>query len=53
MFIPLRRLHWVEHNIARLGRSRRLSRCYEGTTMTARAWLELAWVGYLAWRAVV
>jgi hypothetical protein len=28
-----------------------LSRCYEGTTATARAWLEVASVGYLAWRA--
>jgi putative transposase len=34
-----------------LGRWRRLSRCYEGTEASARAWLEVASVGYLAWRA--
>ena len=35
-----------------LGRWRRLSRCYEGTEASARAWLEVASVGYLAWRAI-
>jgi hypothetical protein len=27
--------------------------CYEGTTASARAWLEVASVGYLAWRASI
>lgn len=36
-----------------LGHWRRLSRCYEGTEASARAWLEVAAVGYLAWGAVV
>jgi putative transposase len=30
-----------------LGRWRRLSRCYEGTPESARAWLEVAALGYL------
>ena len=51
-FSPLWPLYKVEHTIAQLGRWRRLSRCYEGTTASARAWLEVASVGYLAWRAV-
>jgi len=25
-------------------------RCYEGSVASARAWLEVAAVGYLAWR---
>lgn len=50
-FTPLWPLYKVEHAIAQLGRWRRLSRCYEGTTASARAWLEVASVGYLAWRA--
>lgn len=29
-----------------------MSRCYEGSEASARAWLEVASVGYLAWRAV-
>jgi hypothetical protein len=32
-------------------RWRRLSRCYEGTEASARAWLEVASVGYLLGRA--
>jgi hypothetical protein len=52
-FTPLWPLYKVEHAIAQLGRWRRLSRCYEGTEASARAWLEVASVGYLAWRAVV
>jgi hypothetical protein len=32
---------------ARLGRWRRLSRCYEGTEASARTWLEVASVAYL------
>ena len=51
-FVPLRPLYRVEHAFAQLGRWRRLSRCYEGTEASARAWLEVASVGYLAWRAV-
>ena len=51
-FRPLWPLYKVEHTIAQLGRWRRLSRCYEGTEASARAWLEVAAVGYLAWRAV-
>jgi hypothetical protein len=37
----------VEHAFAQLGRWRRLSRCYEGTAASARAWLEVAATGYL------
>ena len=50
-FVPIRPLYRVEHAFAQLGRWRRLSRCYEGTEASARAWLEVASVGYLAWRA--
>ena len=49
-FVPLRPLVKVEHAFAQLGRWRRLSRCYEGSVASARAWLEVASVGYLAWR---
>jgi putative transposase len=35
------------HAFAQLGRWRRLSRCYEGTAASARAWLEVAAMGYL------
>ncbi len=51
-FVPIRPLYRIEHAFAQLGRWRRLSRCYEGTTASARAWLEVASVGYLAYRAV-
>lgn len=51
-FVPLRPLVKIEHAFAQLGRWRRLSRCYEGSEASARAWLEVASVGYLAWRAV-
>ena len=51
-FVPLRPLVRIEHAFAQLGRWRRLSRCYEGSEASARAWLEVASVGYLAWRAV-
>jgi transposase len=37
----------AEHAFARLGRWRRLSRCYEGTSASARAWLEVAAPAYL------
>lgn len=50
-FTPLWPLYKVEHTIAQLGRWRRLSRCYEGSEMSARTWLEVASVGYLAGRA--
>ena len=46
-FTPLWPLYKVEHAFARLGRWRRLSRCYEGTEASARAWLEVASVAYL------
>lgn len=49
-FVPLRPLVKIEHAFAQLGRWRRLSRCYEGSVASARAWLEVASVGYLAWR---
>ncbi len=51
-FTPLWPLYKIEHTIAELGRWRRLSRCDEGSEASARAWLEVASVGYLAWRAV-
>ena len=46
-FTPIRPLYKVEHAFARLGRWRRLSRCYEGSAESARAWLEVAAVAYL------
>jgi transposase len=46
-FVPLAPLYKVEHAFARLGRWRRLSRCYEGTESSARAWLEVASLAYL------
>ena len=46
-FTPIRPLYKVEHAFARLGRWRRLSRCYEGTPESARAWLEVAALAYL------
>jgi hypothetical protein len=51
-FVPLRPLVKAEHAFAQLGRWRRLSRCYEGSEASARAWLEVAAVGYLAWRVL-
>jgi len=50
-FTPLWPLDKVEHTIAQPGRWRRLSRCHEGSEASARAWLEVASGGYLAWRA--
>jgi len=44
-FTPIRPLYKTEHAFAQLGRWRRLSRCYEGTPASARAWLEVARVG--------
>ncbi len=46
-FTPIAPLYRVEHAFARLGRWRRLSRCYEGSQASARAWLEVAAVAYL------
>ncbi len=46
-FVPLATLYKVEHAFARLGRWPRLSRCYEGTEASARAWLEVVCVAYL------
>jgi len=51
-FVPIRPLVKIEHAFAQLGRWRRLSRCYEGSVASARAWLEVASVAYLAWRVV-
>ena len=45
--VPLRPLVKVEHAFAELGRWRRLSRCYEQTVASAKAWLEVAAMGYL------
>jgi putative transposase len=52
-FTPVWPLWKIEHVFAQLGRWRRLSRCYEGSAASARAWLEVASVGYLACRASV
>ncbi len=49
---PLWPLDRVEHAFAQLGRWRRLSRCNEGTEASATAWLQVASVAYLLWRAV-
>ena len=46
-FTPIAPLYRVEHALARLGRWRRLSPCYEGSAASARAWLEVAAVAYL------
>ena len=51
-FTPIAPLYTIEHAFTKLGRWRRLSRCYERSEASARAWLEVASVGYLAWRAV-
>jgi len=49
-FTPIAPLYKVEHAFARLGRCRRLSRCYEGTEASARAWLAVAATAYLLTR---
>ena len=46
-FVPIAPLYRVEHAFAELGRWRRLGRCFEGTAASARAWLEVACMGYL------
>ena len=50
VFTPIAPLYKVENAFARLGTWRRLSRCYEGTPESARAWLEVACLGYLLGR---
>lgn len=52
-FVPIGPLWRVEHAFAQLGRWRRLSRCYEGTPESARAWLEVDAFGYLLERLQV
>ncbi len=49
-FTPIGPLWRVEHAFAQLGRWRRLSRCYEGSEASAKAWLEVASMGYLLGR---
>jgi hypothetical protein len=49
-FKPLPMVWRVENAFAQLGRWRRLSRCYEGTAESAKAWLEVACVGYMLGR---
>lgn len=46
-FTPIAPLYRVEQLFAQLGRWRRLSRCFEGTAASARAWLEVACLAYL------
>jgi putative transposase len=46
-FTPIGPLYRIEHTFARLGRWRRLARCYEGKAASARAWLEVASVGHM------
>ena len=46
-FAPIKPLVRVEHAFTRLGRWRGLSRCYEETTGSVRAWLEVASMAYL------
>jgi transposase len=46
-FTPIAPLYKVENAFARLGRWRRLSRCYEGSIESAKAWLEVAAVAYM------
>ncbi|HEY8867758.1 MAG TPA: hypothetical protein VIM30_00040 [Candidatus Limnocylindrales bacterium] len=50
VFTPLRPLYKVENASARLGMWRRLSRCYEQTSLGAQTWLEVACVAYLCGR---
>ena len=42
-----RRADAAAHPIETIAVARRLSRCYEGTPESARAWLEVAALGYL------
>lgn len=49
-FTPIAPLYKIEHAFARLGRWRRLSRCYEGTEASAKARLAVAATAYLLTR---
>ena len=49
-FTPIAPLWRVERAFAELGRWRRLSRCFEGTEASAKAWLEVASFGYMLGR---
>lgn len=49
-FVPIAPLYRVENAFAQLGRWRRLSRCFEQTKESARAWLEVAAFGYMLGR---
>ncbi|MCV0403889.1 MAG: transposase [Chloroflexi bacterium] len=49
-FTPIGPLWRVEHAFAQLGRWRRLARCHEGSEASAKAWLEVASMGYLLGR---
>lgn len=49
-FTPLAPLYRVEQAFAQLGRWRRPARCFEGTESSAKAWLEVAAVGYMLGR---
>jgi len=44
-FTPLVPLFAVEHAHARIGRYRRMARCYEGAVAAATAWLQVAAIG--------
>lgn len=46
-FVPMKPLVRVEHAFARLGRWRRLSRCFDGTVGSAQARLEVACLAYV------
>jgi transposase len=47
---PLRPLYKVENAFARLGTWRRLSWCYEQTSLGGQTWMEVACVAYLCGR---
>lgn len=44
-FVPIGPLWKVEHAFSWLGRYRRLTRSFEGTAASARAWVEIAATG--------
>ena len=49
-FTPIAPLWRVERAFAELGRWRRLSRCFEGSEASAKAWLQVASFGYMLGR---
>jgi transposase len=51
-FMPLRPLWKIGDAFARLGRWRRLSRSYEGSAASVRAWMEIAACPYLLGRVL-